>query len=94
MKSEHSEPDHLNVVKMVWVKSEKWKIKSEKWKMKSEHSEPDHLNVVKMIWVESGKLKEEIKSQIIKDRLRNIFSKKPKSIAKIFEHLIKRSKSV
>jgi hypothetical protein len=38
--------------------------------------------------------KEEIKYQIIKDRLRNIFSKKPKSIAKIFEHLIKRSKNV
>jgi hypothetical protein len=38
--------------------------------------------------------REEIKYQIIKDRLRNIFSKKPKGIAKIFEHLIKRSKSV
>jgi hypothetical protein len=38
--------------------------------------------------------KEEIKSQIIKDRLRNIFGKKPKSIAKILTHLIKRSKSV
>jgi len=38
--------------------------------------------------------KEEIKSQIIKDRLRNIFLKKPKSVAKIFEHLIKRSKRV
>ena len=38
--------------------------------------------------------KEEIRSQIIKDRLRNIFGKKPKSIAKIFEHLIKRSKNV
>jgi len=38
--------------------------------------------------------KEEIKSRIIKDRLRNIFFKKPKSIAKIFEHLIKRSKNV
>jgi len=38
--------------------------------------------------------KEEIKYQIIKDRLRNIFFKKPKSVAKIFEYLIKRSKSV
>jgi len=38
--------------------------------------------------------KEEIKYQIIKDRLRNIFFKKPKSVAKIFEHLIKRSKNV
>jgi len=38
--------------------------------------------------------KEEIKYQIIKDRLRNIFFKKPKSVAKIFEHLIKRSKRV
>ncbi|ACM93374.1 flagellar basal-body M-ring protein flif [Nautilia profundicola AmH] len=38
--------------------------------------------------------KEEIKYQIIKDRLRNIFLKKPKSVAKIFEHLIKRSKGV
>ncbi len=37
---------------------------------------------------------EEIKSRIIKDRLRNIFAKKPKSIAKIFAHLIKRSKNV
>ena len=38
--------------------------------------------------------KEEIKTQIIKDRLKNIFSKKPKAIAKIFQHLIKRSKNV
>jgi len=38
--------------------------------------------------------KEEIKYQIIKDRLRNIFLKKPKSVARIFEHLIKRSKRV
>ena len=44
--------------------------------------------------VKSEKLKEEIKSQIIKDRLRNIFSKNPKSIAKILIHLIKRSKVV
>ncbi|QCI28751.1 flagellar M-ring protein FliF [Caminibacter pacificus] len=38
--------------------------------------------------------KEEIKSQIIKERLREIFFKKPKAVAKIFEHLIKRQKSV
>ncbi|MEO1924245.1 flagellar M-ring protein FliF [Caminibacter sp.] len=38
--------------------------------------------------------KEEIKYQIIKDRLKNVFSKKPKAIAKILEHLIKRSKRV
>lgn len=38
--------------------------------------------------------KEEIKTQIIKDRLTNIFAKKPKAIAKILTHLIKRSKSV
>jgi len=38
--------------------------------------------------------KEEIKNQIIKDRLRNIFEKKAKSVAKIFEYLIKRSKRV
>jgi len=38
--------------------------------------------------------KEEIKTQIIKDRLKNIFSKKPKAIAKIFEYLIKRQKNV
>ena len=38
--------------------------------------------------------KEEIKTQIIKDRLRKIFLKKPNSIAKILSHLIKRSKSV
>jgi len=38
--------------------------------------------------------KEEIKYQIMKDRLRSVFFKKPKSIAKIFEHLIKRSKRV
>jgi hypothetical protein len=38
--------------------------------------------------------KEEIKTKIIKDRLKQIFSKKPKAIAKIFEHLIKRQKSV
>jgi hypothetical protein len=37
---------------------------------------------------------EEIKTQIIKDRLTNIFAKKPKAIAKILTHLIKRSKSV
>ena len=45
--------------------------------------------------MENEKLdKEEIKNRIIKDRLRNIFLKKPKSIARIFEHLIKRSKRV
>jgi len=44
--------------------------------------------------MENKKLKEEIKQQIIKDRLRNIFAKKPKSIAIILTHLIKRSKSV
>jgi len=38
--------------------------------------------------------KEEIKSQIIKNRLREIFLKKPKAIAKIFTHLIKRQNSV
>ncbi len=38
--------------------------------------------------------KEEIKIQIIKDRLRKIFLSKPKSVAKIFTHLIKRSKNV
>ena len=44
--------------------------------------------------MKNRKLKEEIKDRIIKDRLRNIFAKKPKSIAKILSHLIKRSKSV
>ena len=38
--------------------------------------------------------KKEIKTKIIKDRLKQIFSKKPKAVAKIFEHLIKRGKSV
>jgi len=38
--------------------------------------------------------KEEVKYQIIKDRLRNIFFKNAKSAAKILEHLIKRSKNV
>jgi hypothetical protein len=37
---------------------------------------------------------EEIKTQIIKDRLKRIFSKNPKAIAKILTHLIKRQKSV
>ena len=36
----------------------------------------------------------EIKNQIIKDRLKNLFSKNPKKIAKIFEYLIKRQKNV
>jgi len=40
------------------------------------------------------KSKEEIKSEIIKDRLKNIFSKNPKKVAIILMHLIKRSKSV
>jgi hypothetical protein len=35
MKSEHSEPDHLSVEKMVRVKSEKCKMKSGKWKVES-----------------------------------------------------------
>jgi hypothetical protein len=38
--------------------------------------------------------KEEIKTQIIKDRLRKIFLKKTQSVTKILEHLIKRFKSV
>ena len=38
--------------------------------------------------------KEEIKFQIIKDRLRNLFNKNPKNIARILTHLIKRSKIV
>ncbi len=38
--------------------------------------------------------KEEIKTEIIKHRLKKIFLKRPKAIAKIFEHLIKRQKSV
>ncbi len=36
----------------------------------------------------------EIKNQIIKDRLKKIFSKNPKNIAKILAHFIKRSKNV
>jgi len=44
--------------------------------------------------MKNEKNKEEIKYQIIKDRLRNIFLKKSKSVAKIFVYLIKRSKSV
>jgi len=35
--------------------------------------------------------KEEIKLQILKDRLRNIFFKKPDSVAKILKHLSKKS---
>ncbi len=38
--------------------------------------------------------KEEIKNQIIKDRLKKIFSTRPKSIAKILTHIIKRQKNV
>jgi hypothetical protein len=37
---------------------------------------------------------EEIKYRILKDRLRNVFFKKPKSVARILEYLIKRSKNV
>ena len=36
---------------------------------------------------------EEIKTEIIKDRLKNLFSKNPKKIAKVFEYLIKRHKN-
>ena len=38
--------------------------------------------------------KEEIKQQILKDRLKNIFSKNPKKIAKILGYIIKRQKNV
>jgi hypothetical protein len=38
--------------------------------------------------------KEEIKYEIIKDRLKHIISKRPKSVAKILTHIIKRQKSV
>jgi len=44
--------------------------------------------------MKNEKLEKEIKYQIIKDRLRNIFLKKSKSIAIILTHLIKRSKNV
>jgi len=44
--------------------------------------------------MENGKLKEEIKRRIIQDRLKQIFNKKPKAVAKILTHLIKRSKNV
>jgi hypothetical protein len=37
---------------------------------------------------------EEIKTQIIKDRLKKIFNKNLKAIAKILTHLIKRAKNV
>jgi len=36
----------------------------------------------------------EIKEDIIKGRLKNIFSKNPKKIAKILTYIIKRQKSV
>ena len=36
--------------------------------------------------------KEEIKLQILKDRLRDIFFKKPESVAKILKHLSKKNK--
>jgi len=44
--------------------------------------------------MENKKLKKEIKYRIIKDRLTNIFAKKPKSIAKILTHIIQRQKGV
>jgi len=44
--------------------------------------------------MENRKLKEEIKFKIIQDRLKQIFNKKPKAVAKILTHLIKRAKSV
>ena len=37
---------------------------------------------------------EDIKREILKDRLKKIFSKRPKSVAKILTHIIKRQKSV
>ncbi|WP_457561069.1 flagellar M-ring protein FliF [Caminibacter sp.] len=37
---------------------------------------------------------EDIKYQIIKDRLRHIFKERAKSVAKILTHIIKRQKSV
>jgi flagellar biosynthesis/type III secretory pathway M-ring protein FliF/YscJ len=40
------------------------------------------------------KKQEEIKYEIIKNRLKNIFSQKPKAIAKILSHILKRQKSV
>jgi len=36
----------------------------------------------------------EIKRKILKDRLKTVFSKNPKKIAKILEYLIKRKKNV
>jgi len=38
--------------------------------------------------------KEEIKYQILRDRLRKVFSKNAKNVARILSHLIKRHKSV
>ncbi len=38
--------------------------------------------------------KEEIKNKIIKDRLRQIFKERAKSVAKILTHIMKRHKSV
>jgi hypothetical protein len=38
--------------------------------------------------------KEEIKYQILKDRLRQIFKKNAKSVARILTHIIKRHKNV
>jgi len=44
--------------------------------------------------MENEELKKEIKYKIIKNRLKNIFAKNPKSVAKILTYIIKRSKSV
>jgi len=38
--------------------------------------------------------KTEIKQKILKDRLKNVFSKNPKKIAKILAYIIKRQKNV
>ncbi len=38
--------------------------------------------------------KTEIKQKILKERLKNVFSKNPKKIARILEHIIKRQKNV
>jgi len=44
--------------------------------------------------MENEKLTKEIKYKIIKNRLKNIFAKRPKSIAKILTHIIQRQKGV
>ena len=38
--------------------------------------------------------KAQIKEQILKDRLKIVFSKNPKKIAKILEYILKRKKNV